>query len=175
MWSTLPNRLAQAVTPLSCVRELPCSNLFRDIYYPGWVLFSVGFLGPSWHISDNYLKSGHSHFLPYICPVNNDSLIIIPSITVSTRTLGSWVRILLEAWMCVCFYSVCAVLCVDSGLARGWSPVQGVLPTVYAVGLRNWKSGQGPIKGCRAIDEWMNEWMNEWMIIVLFDATYTYS
>jgi hypothetical protein len=34
------------------------------------------------------------------------------------------------------------VLCVSSGLATGWSPVQGVLPTVY--GLRNWKSGRGP-------------------------------
>jgi hypothetical protein len=32
------------------------------------------------------------------------------------------------------------ILCVGSGLATGWFPVQGVLLTVY--GLRNWKSGQ---------------------------------
>jgi hypothetical protein len=38
-------------------------------------------------------------------------------------------------------FRVCVVLCVDSGLATGWSPVKGVLPTVYI--LRNWKSGQG--------------------------------
>jgi hypothetical protein len=44
-------------------------------------------------------------------------------------------------------FRVCVVLFVDRGLAKGWSPVQGVLPTVY----RNWKSGQGPTKGFRAI------------------------
>jgi hypothetical protein len=38
---------------------------------------------------------------------------------------------------------VCVRLfCVGSGLATGWSPVQGVLPTVYR--LRKWKSGQPP-------------------------------
>jgi hypothetical protein len=31
---------------------------------------------------------------------------------------------------CVCVYSVCVVLCVSSGLATGWSLVQGALPTV---------------------------------------------
>jgi hypothetical protein len=36
---------------------------------------------------------------------------------------------------CVRFFCVCVVLCVDSGLAMGWSPVQKVLPTV--IGLRN--------------------------------------
>jgi hypothetical protein len=35
------------------------------------------------------------------------------------RTLGSRVRIQLEAWMSVCVYSVCVVLCVGSGLATG--------------------------------------------------------
>jgi hypothetical protein len=45
------------------------------------------------------------------------------------RTLGSWVQIPLEAWMCVRVF--CVVLsCVVSGLATGWSPVQGVLPNV---------------------------------------------
>jgi hypothetical protein len=58
------------------------------------------------------------------------------------QTLGSWVRIPLEAWMFVCVYSVCAVFCVGSGFVTGWYPVQRVLPTVYRLG--NWKSGQGP-------------------------------
>jgi hypothetical protein len=39
--------------------------------------------------------------------------------------------------MSVCVYSVCVVLRVGRGLATGWSPVQGVLPTVYR--SRNWK------------------------------------
>jgi hypothetical protein len=30
-------------------------------------------------------------------------------------------------------FRVCAVLCVGRGLATGWSPVQGVLPTVYRI------------------------------------------
>jgi hypothetical protein len=51
--------------------------------------------------------------------------------------------------VCVLSFYVCVVLCVARGLATGWSPVQGALPTVYI--LRNWKSGQGPTKGCRAI------------------------
>jgi hypothetical protein len=33
------------------------------------------------------------------------------------RTLCSWVRIPLKAWISVCVYSVCVVLCVGSGLA----------------------------------------------------------
>jgi hypothetical protein len=42
--------------------------------------------------------------------------------------LGSWVRIPLSAWM-----SVCVVLCVGSGLAAGWSPLKGILPTVCKI------------------------------------------
>jgi hypothetical protein len=34
---------------------------------------------------------------------------------------------------CVRLFCVCVVLCVDIGLAAGWSPVQGVLPTVYKI------------------------------------------
>lgn len=32
--------------------------------------------------------------------------------------------------VCVCVYSVCVVLCVDSDLPRDWSLVQGFLPPV---------------------------------------------
>jgi hypothetical protein len=44
-------------------------------------------------------------------------------------TLGSWVRIPLEAWMFAFIQFVLS--CVGSGLATGRSLVQGVLPTVY--------------------------------------------
>jgi hypothetical protein len=47
-------------------------------------------------------------------------------------------------------FCVCVVLCLGSGLATGWSPVQGVIPTVYR--LRNCKSWQGPTKRYKAID-----------------------
>jgi hypothetical protein len=36
------------------------------------------------------------------------------------RTLGSWVRIPLEEWMSVCFYSLLVFcVCVGSGFAKG--------------------------------------------------------
>jgi hypothetical protein len=52
--------------------------------------------------------------------------------------------------VCVRLFCVCIVLCVGSGLATGCSPVQGVQE--LCVGLRNWKSGEGPTKNCEAID-----------------------
>jgi hypothetical protein len=49
-------------------------------------------------------------------------------------------------------FRACVVLCVGSGLATGWLPVRGVLPTIYR--LRNWKISQGS-KDCRAIEREM--------------------
>jgi hypothetical protein len=78
-------------------------------------------------------------------------------------TLGSWVRIPLEAWL---FAFILFVLsCVSSGLATGWSLVQGVLPIVYTrkckitephkeeakarYGLeRHWKGGYSLVSNC---------------------------
>jgi hypothetical protein len=57
-------------------------------------------------------------------------------LTSPIRTLGSWVRIPFKTWMSVYVHSVFVMSFVDSGLATGWSPVQGVLPTVLA--LWNW-------------------------------------
>jgi hypothetical protein len=48
--------------------------------------------------------------------------------------------------MSVCVYSLCVVLCVDSGSATGSSPVQGL-----CIGLRNLKSDQGSTEGRRSI------------------------
>jgi hypothetical protein len=44
--------------------------------------------------------------------------------------------------VCARLFSACVVLCVGSGLAMGWSSIQGVLPIVY--NSRNYKIGQGP-------------------------------
>jgi hypothetical protein len=38
--------------------------------------------------------------------------------------------------MFICVYSVFVLSCLGRGLAKGWFPVRGVLPTV--LGLRNW-------------------------------------
>jgi hypothetical protein len=34
---------------------------------------------------------------------------------------------------CVCLFCVCVLLCVGSDLGTGWSPVKGVIPTVYKI------------------------------------------
>jgi hypothetical protein len=53
-----------------------------------------------------------------------------------TQTLESWVQIPFKGWMSV----LCAfILCVGRGLAMGWSPVQGILLTVYRIKtLKKW-------------------------------------
>jgi hypothetical protein len=47
--------------------------------------------------------------------------------------------------VCVRLFCVYVVLCEGRILATGWSPDQGVLPTVYR--LRHWKRGQGRNRG----------------------------
>jgi hypothetical protein len=47
-----------------------------------------------------------------------------------TRTLGSCFRIPLRPWIFVYVYTMFVLSCVGSGLASGWSLIQGVLPTV---------------------------------------------
>jgi hypothetical protein len=42
--------------------------------------------------------------------------------------------------VCVRLFCVCDILGVGRGPATGWSPVQGVLPTMYR--LRNWKAAK---------------------------------
>jgi hypothetical protein len=55
----------------------------------------------------------------------------------SAQVLASWVRIPLEARIYVYVCSAFLLSCVASDLAAGWSPCQGVLPTVC---LRNCKT-----------------------------------
>jgi hypothetical protein len=61
------------------------------------------------------------------------------------------------------FY-VCAVLCVGSGLATGWWPVQGALSIVYMI-TKLRKSGQGPKKGLSS--RWL---MNEHIVCCHADS-----
>jgi hypothetical protein len=58
------------------------------------------------------------------------------------RTLGSWIRIPLEAWMSVfCVFILYYAFYAGSGLAT----------YRLCIGWRNSKSGHGPTKGCRAV------------------------
>jgi hypothetical protein len=72
---------------------------------------------------------------------------------------------LFERWDCswnpnqgmdisVRLFCACLILCVGSGLATDWSPSKESYRLL--IGLRNWRSDQGPIKGCRTVDipEW---------------------
>jgi hypothetical protein len=65
--------------------------------------------------------------------------------------LGLWVRIPLEVWMSVCVYSVFVPSCVQVVVLWQVDP-----PSKESYRLckrsRNWKSCQGPTKGCKATD-----------------------
>jgi hypothetical protein len=65
--------------------------------------------------------------------------------------------------VCARLFCVCAVLYVGSSLATGWSPVQGVLPTVYRIKKLK-KAGKAQQ---RAVEPLMNEWIidNIWIDI----------
>jgi hypothetical protein len=63
------------------------------------------------------------------------------------QTLGSWVRIPLEAWLSARVSSVFVLSCVGSGLATGLITVQEFLPTVYKIHswrLIDGKQARGP-------------------------------
>jgi hypothetical protein len=100
------------------------------------------FLIPAGKHEDNTGLFIHNHK-----PINNLPMITKPArskawtlfIHSNTGNVGSNPTRSMD--VCALLFYVC-VLCLGSGLATGWSPVQGVLPTVYR--LRNWKSGQGP-------------------------------
>jgi hypothetical protein len=51
------------------------------------------------------------------------------------RPLEHWDRGFESHWRygCMCAFCGCVVLCVGSGLATGWSPVQGFIPTAYRI------------------------------------------
>jgi hypothetical protein len=60
--------------------------------------------------------------------------------------------------MDVCVYSVFVLSCVSSGLATGWSPAQGVLPTVYKCKIKKpRKRRTRPDMGCK----------RHWIIIII--------
>jgi hypothetical protein len=74
------------------------------------------------------------------------------------RMLGSWVRIPLKAWMSVCFYSVFVLFFVKVAALRQADPPLKESYRLY-IGLRNWKSGQGPTK--RTVEPWIYRQMDE--------------
>jgi hypothetical protein len=88
-------------------------------------------------------------------------------------TLGSWVRIPLEEWMFVCFYSVFVLSCVSSGLVTGWSLVQWVLLIVYKCKITELIRGLGPTWAGAPLKEKEEHVSLEYLYApaILFDVT----
>jgi hypothetical protein len=63
--------------------------------------------------------------------------------------------------VCVRLFCICVVLCVGSGLATIWCPVQGFILTVYII--ENLKSGRSQ-QGYRAIEKKMGAYGTELVI-----------
>jgi hypothetical protein len=57
--------------------------------------------------------------------------------------------------VCVRLFCVCVALCVGRGVATGWFPVQGVLPTVYRIKKLK-KPSRSNKKDCRVIGRLWN-------------------
>jgi hypothetical protein len=70
----------------------------------------------------------------------------------SARTLWSWVRIPLKAWISVCVYSVFVLPC-----ATDWSPVQ----ESYSLCKKDYETEEEARAKQKAVEPLMNEWMNE--------------
>jgi hypothetical protein len=68
----------------------------------------------------------------------------------SARTLGSWVRIPLEAWMPVCLYSVFVLPCEQVQALRWPHPPSKKSYRLF-IWLKTWKGRHGR-RGCRAIE-----------------------
>jgi hypothetical protein len=80
------------------------------------------------------------------------------------QTLGSGVRIPLEVRLCLRLFCVCVVLCVGSDRATGWSPVEGVLPTVCKIKkLKNRPKSNKKLYSHGWMDGWMDGWVGEWV------------
>jgi hypothetical protein len=64
-----------------------------------------------------------------------ESVLQCPSTTVFARSNSEVVRSNSTRGMVVCvsLFCVCVVLCVGKGLATGWSPVKGVLSSLYRI------------------------------------------
>jgi hypothetical protein len=72
------------------------------------------------------------HLTASLSPLHSNSVIINGPITVAAR-YNAWPVFARSNAGIPLKACVCVVLCVGRGLATGWSPAQGVLPTVYGI------------------------------------------
>jgi hypothetical protein len=108
--------------------------------------WNVGTFWPS-----DWCREGFIKYAPTICSRADQWLRSLRhKLSSSAETLGSWVRIPLEAWMSVYVYSVFVLSCVQVAALQRADPW-------LRKRSRNSKSGQSPTKGCRAIDMFSND------------------
>jgi hypothetical protein len=81
-----------------------------------------------------------------------------------SKTLGWWVWIPLNAWVCMCVYFVFVLFCVQVAALRRADPPCKEFYWLWKR-LRIWRETTKVQK--RAVQPQMNEWMNEWMNTML--------
>jgi hypothetical protein len=83
--------------------------------------------------------------------MDKGSILCIRPVSSPVRTLGSLVRIPLEAWISLYVCSMLMLSCEQEAALRRADP-PSMEPYRLYMGLRNRKGGESPAKGCRAID-----------------------
>jgi hypothetical protein len=68
----------------------------------------------------------------------------------------------------LCVYSVFLLFCVQVAALRRADHSSRESYRLCKKDYEIESRGQGPTKGCRAIDEWLNEWMNTFIILHVF-------
>jgi hypothetical protein len=73
-------------------------------------------------------------------------------------TLGSWIRIPLNAWMSVCAFILCVLFCVQVAALRWADHSSKESSRLCKKDYETEEEARAQQRAVRAIDEWMNEW-----------------
>jgi hypothetical protein len=107
-----------------------CVKLIHKMIFSVQTCYLMGDHLSLWWVSVVYNEENYDLLLYMSYNQSQCPCYLKHEISSSAQTLGLWVWISLKAWMYVSVFSMLMLSYVGSGLVTGWSPIQGVLPTV---------------------------------------------